>query len=179
MDRARFSFYIIKKKKKKKKEKRGEMERNNICKSCNFEYWNCIRYIVESCRSLIGRVRAMTFHVTNIGASKMEEQINLSLFFGGTLAYFDFSNLFMQAFILFSWTVYQPYWDLASFCRWNTSNPIFLKVSRRDAGCIATSLLPWFSQDASGGFKRDPVVSTATNETSYNSQHRGSLDQGA
>lgn len=57
------------------------MERNNICKSCNFEYWNCIRYIVESCRSLIGRVRAMTFHVTNIGASKMEEQINLSLFF--------------------------------------------------------------------------------------------------
>lgn len=56
------------------------MERNNICKSCNFEYWNCIRYIVESCRSLIGRVRAMTFHVTNIGASKMEEQINLSLF---------------------------------------------------------------------------------------------------
>lgn len=74
------------------------MERNNICKSCNFEYWNCIRYIVESCRSLIGRVRAMTFHVTNIGASKMEKQINLSLFFRRYFGVFRFSQLIYASF---------------------------------------------------------------------------------
>ena len=51
-------------------------------------------------------------------------------------------------------------------------------ISARRCSALPLSLppslsLPWFSQDASPGFKPDPVVSTVTNETSYNCQQRG------
>ena len=90
-------------------------------------------------------------------------------------AYLDFSNLFMQVRPRFFFNRLPA----RGSTRWDTSNPIFLGVSRR-AGCSALPLslppslsLPWFSQDASPGFKPDPVVSTVTNETSYNCQQRG------